>query len=421
VTYATRRSVRRPLTIIGALALVMAVVGPATAEPMSPVGLTSAERIARLAETPSTSTAVPAALEPAITMSLPVFRSGLSQPIFATNAGDGTGRVYIVEKAGRIKVLNAGAGYLGTLLNITDRTSKGGEQGLLGLAFHPDWETNRKFYVNYTDRGGDTRIVEYRASANGLSTVGGRSLLTIAQPYSNHNGGMLAFDDDGLLYIATGDGGSAGDPGNRAQNLNSLLGKILRIDPDTRTGSLPYGIPGDNPYVGRTGNDLIYLFGLRNPWRFSFDRLSGNLWIGDVGQGRYEEIDRSTAAGVADRKLNFGWREFEGNACYRPSSGCSVPGYVPPVHVYSHSGAGGGNCSVTGGYVYRGDDHPALQGLYLFADVCSGRIWSLNADSASGVALVRDTSQAVVSFGEAEDGELFLVSLSGTVFRIAAS
>jgi glucose/arabinose dehydrogenase len=415
VTEATRRTLRRSLTILGALALVATIATPAIAEPRTQAAPDAAPGAA-------TRTSVAnAALEPAVTLSLTAFRTGLSQPLFATNAGDGTGRVYIVEKAGRIKVLSSAGGYLGTLLNITDRTSKGGEQGLLGLAFHPNYETNHKYYVNYTDRAGDTRIVEYRSSSNGLATVGGRGLLTIQQPYANHNGGMLAFGPDENLYISTGDGGSAGDPSNRAQNLNSLLGKILRIDPDTRTGSRPYGIPGDNPYVGRTGSDLIYLFGLRNPWRLSFDRDTGDLWIGDVGQGRWEEIDRSTAAGVAARKLNFGWREFEGNVCYRPSSGCSVPGYVPPVHAYSHSGSGGGNCSVTGGYVYRGSAYPAMQGLYFFADVCSGRIWTLDADSPAGATLVRDTSQSIVSFGEDEDGELFLVSLTGTVYRIGAS
>ena len=416
--HATRPS-RHSLSLLAALAIAVAVVAPAAAAPRvtDEAGRQQGWDLAQ-----PHGRATDAALQPDLTLTLSVFRPSLTQPVFATNAGDGTGRVYVVEKPGRIKVLSEnGSSYLGTLLNITDRTSKGGEQGLLGLAFHPDYETNHRYYVNYTDRAGDTQIVEYRSSASGLSTVAGRRLLTIAQPYSNHNGGALAFGDDGDLYIATGDGGSAGDPGNRAQSLNSLLGKILRIDPDTRTGSLQYGIPSDNPYVGRTGLDQIYLFGLRNPWRISFDRATGNLWIGDVGQGRYEEIDRSTTAGVATRKLNFGWREFEGNACYNPGSGCAVPGYVPPVHVYSHSGSGGGNCSVTGGYVYRGNDYPALQGQYLFADVCSGRIWALDAAAPGTATLVRDTTQPIVSFGEAEDGELFLVSLNGTVYRIGAS
>lgn len=419
MTHATRRTIRRPLSIIGALALVVAIGSPAAAEPASD----TSTGVTRTSATGATSAAAEATLGPDITLTLSAFRTGLSQPLFATHAGDGTGRVYVVEKAGRIKVLSSGGGYLGTLLNITDRTSKGGEQGLLGLAFHPDYETNHRYYVNYTDRAGDTRIVEYRSSSNGLSTVGGRGLLTIQQPYSNHNGGMLAFGDDGYLYISTGDGGSAGDPGNRAQNLNSLLGKILRMDVNTRTATRPYGIPSTNPYVGRSGHDLVWSRGLRNPWRFSFDRENGNIWIGDVGQGRYEEIDRSTGEDAGSR-ANYGWRVREGNACYRPSTGCTNPaGYVPPVYVYAHAVTGLDNCSVTGGYVYRGNDHPALSAMYVFADVCSRRVWGLPADapSQSTIDYLGQAPGSPVSFGETEDGELFLVTLNGGVYRIGGS
>jgi glucose/arabinose dehydrogenase len=424
VTHAIRRSSSRPLALVGALALVAAIAGPAAAGPRGMQEASTGAAGAASAQAPRTGAATPAALEPAVTLDLDTFRSGLSQPVFATNAGDGTNRVYIVEKAGRIKVLSSTGGYLGTLLNITDRTSKGGEQGLLGLAFHPSYETNHKYYVNYTDRAGDTIIVEYRSSSNGLATVGGQQLLKIDQPYANHNGGMIAFGQDGYLYIATGDGGNAGDPGNRAQSLNSHLGKLLRMDVNSRTSTRRYGIPSTNPYVGKTGLDLIFSRGLRNPWRFSFDRSTDAIWIGDVGQGRYEEIDTYPWTGNGPgHARNYGWRVREGSACYRPSSGCTSPsGYVAPVYVYSHSGNGGGNCSITGGYVYRGTDHPALQGLYLFADVCSGRIWSLvAANPTGGATLLRTIGGSPVSFGEDEDGEMFLVSLTGTVYRIGGS
>ena len=308
---------RRPFALLIALAAALSLGSTAIAvQPGAPAATKAPAATGAVA-------ADTAGVEPAaFSMSLTPFRTGLSQPIFATNAGDGTGRVYVVEKTGRIKVLSSSGSYLGTLLNISDRTSRGGEQGLLGLAFHPDYAHHHRYYVDYTDRHGDTVIVEYRTSANGLTTTSGRRLIVIGQPYDNHNGGMLAFGADGYLYIAMGDGGSGGDPGNRAQRSDTLLGKLLRMDVDHHPSYRPYGIPPTNPYVNQAGLDLIFAKGLRNPWRFSFDRETDALWIGDVGQERYEEIDRraNTDAGPGPG-ANYGWHQWEGRHCYSPVVG----------------------------------------------------------------------------------------------------
>ena len=302
--------------------------------------------------------------------------SGLSKPVFVTSARDGTGRLFIVEQTGKIRIYLNGAVLATPFLSIGSQVSKGYEQGLLGLAFHPSYKSNRKLYVNFTDVNGNTVIREYRASStnrNVVATSTARTILKVTQPYANHNGGMLAFGPDGYLYIGLGDGGSGGDPGNRAQNVNTLLGKILRINVNSTTSTTNYTSPSSNPYVGRTGRNEIWQIGLRNPWRFSFDRANGNLWIGDVGQGSWEEIDRAvrTSSG-AGRGVNWGWRVLEGFHCYNPSTGCSTTGKTRPVLEFDH---GGGRCSVTGGYVYRGKLVPALVGGYVFADFCSGEIW----------------------------------------------
>ena len=242
------------------------------------------------------------------TMALQLRASGLSKPVFITSARDGTGRMFIVEQTGQIKILQGTRVLPTPFLSIGASVSKGGEQGLLGLAFHPDFKTNRKLYVNFTDLNGDTIIRQYRTSStnpNAVATSSARTILKIAQPYDNHNGGMLAFGFDGYLYIGMGDGGSGGDPGNRAQSTSTLLGKMLRINVDGTTSTRNYLIPSTNPYVGRTGLDEIWQTGLRNPWRYSFDRSTGSLWIGDVGQGSWEEIDRATrpilARGASER------------------------------------------------------------------------------------------------------------------------
>jgi glucose/arabinose dehydrogenase len=350
--------------------------------------------------------------------------SGLSSPLLVTHAGDGSDRLFVVEKTGTVRIVKGDDLQSAAFIDISRSVSDGGEQGLLGLAFHPSFESNGKLYLSYTDLNGASVIREYRVSSNPDRVDGssGRTLLRVKQPYANHNGGHIAFGPDGYLYIGLGDGGSRGDPGNRAQSRDTLLGKILRIDVNRRTGSLPYGIPSTNPYVGRSGLDQIWSYGLRNPWRFSFDRSTGDLWIGDVGQGSWEEVDRAlpSSGRNAGRGVNYGWRVMEGAHCYRPSSGCIRTGRTLPLTEYSHAN---GRCSITGGYVYRGTSYPDLVGAYLFADYCSGEIWFVDRAASRGVAPRRalDTSALITSFGEDEAGELYVTNAEGTVYRISDS
>jgi glucose/arabinose dehydrogenase len=348
--------------------------------------------------------------------------SGLESPVLVTHAGDGSGRLFVVEQTGKIRVIKDGVLLSTPFINFSASILTTGEQGLLGLAFHPQFETNGKFYVYMTLRTGNNAVNEYRAvgSADTVDWRTGRRIMTISHPtYTNHNGGNLVFGPDGHLYIGTGDGGGSGDPFNRAQNINSFLGKMLRINPNlpNAAGTRNYRIPQTNPYVGRTGLDEIWARGLRNPWRYSFDRVTGDLWIGDVGQNRWEEIDRSRAiSGLnAGRGANYGWRIMEGRACFNPSR-CTAIG-VRPIAVYSHSLG----CSVTGGYVSRGPD-PLLAGGYLYGDFCSGRIWGLDAAAASPTAaLLEDTDLMISSFGEDEAGNLYVVDLGGSIWRLSAT
>jgi glucose/arabinose dehydrogenase len=364
---------------------------------------------------------VPAAAPADARIALSLRVSGLSKPVFLTSADDGTSRLFIVEQSGRIKVLK-GTRVLSTpFLSLAGSVSGGFEQGLLGLAFHPNYETNRKLYVNFTNRSGNTVIREYRASVsnpNVVDTSTSRRILKIDQPYDNHNGGMMAFGRDGYLYIGLGDGGSSGDPGNRAQSINTLLGKMLRIDVNGTTSARAYRIPKSNPYVGRSGLNEIWQTGLRNPWRWSFDRSNGNLWIGDVGQGSWEEVDRATRTSSGPgRGINWGWRVMEGAHCFAPSSGCNASGKTLPIAEYSHAGS---RCSVTGGYVYRGSAIPALVGGYVFGDYCTGEIWVIPAAASAPAtpALLLDTNLAITSFGENRNGELFVVDHGGRIFVI---
>lgn len=338
--------------------------------------------------------------------------TGLSSPVFVTHARDGSNRLFVVEQGGIIKVLQPGATAPTEFLNITSRVLSGGERGLLGLAFHPDYETNRRFFVNYTRQtDGATVIAEYRVSTGNPNVADTTEIihLIIPQPFPNHNGGMIEFGQDGFLYIGMGDGGSANDPGNRAQNIEELLGKMLRIDVDTPDGSVPYSSPASNPFFGPTaGRDEIYAYGFRNPFRWSFDRQTGVLWAGDVGQGQREEIDNVTLGG------NYGWRIFEGTLCTNlgPTACTACGNCIPPVGEYSHTG---GRCSITGGYVYRGTRQTFAPGTYIFADFCTGEIFRLNG---SAPALLLDTSLGISSFGEDQAGELYVVDLGGSVFRI---
>jgi glucose/arabinose dehydrogenase len=358
----------------------------------------------------------------ATTIGLPLRASGLQALTQVTNAGDGSNRLFLVEKRGVVRVYQNGAVKAGTFLDLRRLIGDAsGERGLLGLVFHPQFETNRRLYVYYTRTGGDIVVARLRANASGSWTSRStlEPMLVIEHSaHSNHNGGAMAFGPDGYLYIGTGDGGGAGDPGRNAQSkTKNLLGKILRINPGG-SGAGPYrryAIPTTNPFRGATtGLDEIWAYGLRNPWRISFDRATGALFIADVGQSRYEEIDREPPAYHGGR--NYGWNVMEGKHCYNASS-CSTSGKTLPVAEYGHTG---GNCSITGGYVYRGSAYPALAGQYVLADFCSGRIYTMPADG-SGLWMRRDTILNVTSFGESEDGELYLVTINGRLYQVTAT
>ncbi|OUN01238.1 MAG: hypothetical protein BAA02_13500 [Paenibacillaceae bacterium ZCTH02-B3] len=343
-----------------------------------------------------------------------------TKPVALVHAGDGSGRLFVVEQPGRIVMLSGASGHpeRSVFLDIRDRVyDRGWEQGLLGLAFHPDFERNGYFYINYTTQR-TTVIARYRADPANPDRADPDSeliLLEFDQPYQNHNGGQLAFGADGYLYIATGDGGSAGDPQGNGQNLKTLLGKILRIDVDRQSGSLNYAIPPDNPFAGnRDGyREEIYAYGLRNPWRFSFDPATGRLWAADVGQNAMEEID------IIEKGRNYGWNVMEGSLCFNPRSGCRQDGLTLPVWEYPPLGGRGG-ASVTGGYVYRGKEIPELQGKYVFADYMDGRMWVLEYDG-SGPARATELDirqQGISSFGVDENGELYACVLDGKILRI---
>lgn len=319
--------------------------------------------------------------------------------------------LYVAEKTGRVAAIRGGAVARDPVVDLTGRVSLGGEQGLLGLAFSPD---GRYLYVNFTDTNGHTHVTEFAMRGRGVAPGSERDVLVVEQPYANHNGGNLAFGPDGHLYIGLGDGGSGGDPHGNGQSLSTLLGKMLRIIPRP-TGGLPYGIPPDNPFVDRPGaRPEIWAFGLRNPWRYSFDRASGDLWIGDVGQSSWEEVSLQRAGSAGGE--NYGWSAFEGSRAF---AGGVVPGdAVAPVHEYSHDEGG---CTVIGGYVYRGRSIPALRGIYVFGDLCIGEIEGLRVREGGPVRhrTLGPTVENLSSFGEDRRGELYALSLSGGVYRLA--
>jgi glucose/arabinose dehydrogenase len=337
-----------------------------------------------------------------------------------TNADDGTNRLFLVDRSGIVYAVSPG-GSRTTFMDIRSIVDdSSGERGLLGLAFHPDFATNHRLFVYYTRAGGDIIVARFTTNTAGTVVVASTraSILWIEHSArTNHNGGALAFGPDGYLYIGTGDGGGAGDPDRNAQyRTKNLLGKILRIDVNgTGSGAYDrYSIPPTNPYRGAiAGLDEIWAYGLRNPWRISFDRALGTLFIADVGQGRYEEINRQPAGSSGGR--NYGWSVLEGRHCYRPASGCSLSGDTLPIAEYSHAG---GNCSITGGYLYRGPA-VALRHWYVFADFCSGKIWTMA--QAGHFYLRRDTSWNITSFGEGEDGTLYFVTIDGRLVRVGAS
>jgi len=357
-----------------------------------------------------------------IGLSLELVVGGLAAPLLVTNAGDGSGRLFVVEQAGRIRVVRDGRLLEQPFLDLSGRISSGGERGLLGLAFHPRFPSDPRFFVDYTDPDGNTVVSSFSVpgldpSADAADPRSERVLLRIRQPYPNHNGGGLAFGPDGDLWIGTGDGGSAGDPEGNGQRTDTLLGKLLRIDADHPAGGRAYGIPAGNPFAGGGGAPEIWAYGLRNPWRFSFDPATGDLWIGDVGQGRYEEIDR-TAAGTPP-PVDYGWNRMEGSHCFAPADGCATTGLTLPVAEYGHDQG----CAVTGGHVARGPGAGSLAGVYIFGDFCSGRIWGLAASRPGHQEpiLLLESGRAISSFGEDEVGGSYLADLArGEVLRLVA-
>jgi glucose/arabinose dehydrogenase len=359
---------------------------------------------------------------------LNLFASGFTNPVSVKNAGDS--RLFVVERGGLIKIVNSDGSVNNTpFLDIDSRVLSGGERGLLGLAFHPQYASNGFFYVNYTNNSGNTvvsRFVTNPTTANTASASTEEILLTVSQPSSNHNGGDLAFGNDGYLYIGLGDGGSTGDPGDRAQDLTTLLGKMLRINVDNSDLGLNYAIPVDNPFPNtEEPNALpeIWAYGLRNPWRFSFDSLTHDLWIGDVGQGVIEEIDMVAFDQAA---VNYGWRCYEGDQEYNTSGNCptDISDLTFPISQYTHFNSGNFKCAITGGYVYRGTTQPNLNGWYFFADYCSDEIGILKNNNGTWEMTFTDpySGNGWTGFGEDMNGEIYVAGIdSGDIFKIIDS
>ena len=339
---------------------------------------------------------------------------GLQSPVFLTHAGDGSGRLFVVERPGTIRVLADGLLLPAPFLDIRDRVgSQGLEQGLLGLAFHPDYQANGRFFVYYTGLQGQTVLSRFQVTGdpNRADATGETVLLTVDQPARNHNGGMIAFGPDRFLYVGLGDGGAADDRYGNGQNLGTLLGALLRLEVDAGT---PYGVPASNPFLNTPGaRPELWAYGLRNPWRFSFDRASGDLYIADVGQNQYEEVNVQPASSPGGE--NYGWPVMEGWHCFS-SGDCDAGGLQLPAVEYDHSQG----CSITGGYVYRGVAYPSLTGAYFYGDYCFGRIWALSrdADGAWASHLMLETGLNISSFGEDEAGEMYVLDLNGGVYRL---
>ena len=410
-------SIRRAQPVAALLAiLLIALAG--CGKPSAPVVVQPTSPPTQV-DTSTAKPTVPALSDIAIGFEL--VADGFDQPLFATSAGDRSGRLFVVEKTGRIWILRDGARSAKAFLDLSGAVSTDSERGLLGLAFSNSFAEDGLFYVDYTDKNGATTISRFTASGDTANRGSEQVLLKIEQPYANHNGGMIVFGPDGHLYIGMGDGGSGGDPKENGQNTSVLLGKLLRIDvagDNTATRDTEYGIPPDNPFAGSAKDaQEIWATGLRNPWRFSFDRTTGDLWIGDVGQNAWEEIDFQVAGSLGGN--NYGWSTFEGTHTYPPDTPApkDAAKYVQPVVEYDHKTGE----SVTGGYVYRGIAQPELLGTYFYGDYVSGRVWGLRR-SASGVEnrQLADTKYAVVSFGEDDLGELYMVDFGGAIYRVVS-
>ncbi len=396
--------------------IMVACDGSSDADPTAtPPATTPTATLAR-GETPTVPTPTPAASGEVPDLNLEPVVSGLARPTFVTHAGDGSGRLFVLEKPGVIRIIQDGELLDEPFLDIRNVVDDGGnEQGLLGLAFHPEYATNGRFFVAYTTTNSNS-VAEYTVTGdrNIADSASGKALVAAPDQYSNHNGGMLAFGPDGYLYIAMGDGGSSGDPLNSGQSLDTLLGKILRIDVDSGE---PYGIPASNPLLEEPDmRHEIWAYGLRNPWRFSFDRETGDLWIADVGQNRVEEINFQRGSSFGGE--NYGWNIMEGSDCFRPQTGCDRGWLIPPIFEYTH----GQGCSVTGGYVYRGETIPGLRGTYLFTDYCSGNLWATQQRGGEFTTeQIGKIPGGISSFGEDEDGELYLVNdPDGVIYRLVA-
>lgn len=412
-----KRSIAIPLnlSILALVAFAIAACGDDDSDATATVQQGTATAPASASVSPA-----PGGTNGPVTLGVEEVAGGFTRPTFVTNAGDGSGRLFVVEKPGLITIIKDGK-KLGTpFLDLTSVVrSSGNEQGMLGLAFHPQFEQNGRFFVAYTAKNADNTVAEYHVKTTGSDVAdpgSGKTLFAVPDKYPNHNGGMLAFGPDGYLYISMGDGGSGGDPDGNGQNLGTLLGKLLRLDVDSGD---PYGIPPTNPFAKIAGaRSEIWSYGLRNPWRFSFDRETGDIWIGDVGQNRYEEIDFQAAADKGG--ANYGWNIMEGLHCFQPESGCNQDGLVKPVFEYSHDSGG---CSVTGGYVYRGAGIPSLRGAYLFTDYCRATLWATHQDTGGTFTTteIGELPEGVSAFGEDEAGELYItVDQAGTVNRIIA-
>ncbi|WP_420645694.1 PQQ-dependent sugar dehydrogenase [Candidatus Leptofilum sp.] len=382
-----------------------AVAADPTQEPATNVPPTEAPPTATPTVTPIPENLVSSiSLEPVV--------SGLNQPLYVTHAFDD--RLFIVEQDGLIKIFQDGALLPTPFIDLTGSVGyNSNEQGLLGLAFHPSYQENGYFFVNYTDENGRTNIARYRVTEdlNVADPASGQILLTIPQPFANHNGGMVAFGPDGYLYVGMGDGGSQGDPQNHGQNPGTLLGSILRLDVDSADGS--YTIPADNPFINDpNARPEVWAYGFRNPWRFSFDRATDDLFIADVGQNNWEEVSWLTNGTPAGQ--NFGWNPMEGNHCYQSS--CDPAAFVPAIFEYDHTQG----CSISGGYVYRGEQFLSLYGNYFVSDFCSGIIWGIfqNADGRWQSTVVYESNLNINSFGEDANGELYVVARTGQILQI---
>lgn len=347
--------------------------------------------------------------------------SGLASPVDVTNAGDGSGRLFVAEQAGRIRIVKDGSLLARPFIDISARIASGGERGLLGVAFHPDYPTDPRFFVDYTDLDGNTVVSAFRVDAADPDVADPTSetvLLHVTQPYANHNGGAVQFGPDGMLYIALGDGGSEGDPQGNGQRLDTLLAKILRIDVDSAPANgAAYVVPPDNPFVATAGaKPEIWLTGLRNPWRMHFDGATGDLWIGDVGQNKWEEID---VARAGSKGLDYGWNTMEGFHCYQPADGCDQTGLTLPLAEYGHDLG----CAVIGGVVIRDPRLGSLTGRYIFGDACSDNLWQTDpaGDGRREPVIVAHLGGPISSIGLGEDGSVYATSLSsGALLRLTA-